>query len=249
MRLKALPPTAPPPRHPARYEAVVELRRPAGEPVISPMPAHSPQLAVAALFLTLAAAGCAREVPAVVLAHVATPYVEDEPEGRQLAEMELTLERTNAQAELRIELGAQGLHVAPVAGLAGERGTNRITARELGRLSLDGDLEIRSVARDGRVGPRGSLRALRKGHLPETRVQPDGSVELAVPSHEEFTLELELRSGPLGPGEWTTELWVAGRPRLRIRHRFDGEAGSIDEVDCRPGPAPDLELQQEKLRP
>jgi hypothetical protein len=83
------------------------------------MPAHARPLALAALILSLAALGCAREVPAVVLAHVATPYIEDEPEGRHLAEMELTLERTNAQAELRIELGAQGPQVAPVAGLAG----------------------------------------------------------------------------------------------------------------------------------
>lgn len=213
------------------------------------MRVHPPPLALAALFLTLAAAGCAREAPTVVLAHLATAYVEDEPEGRELAELELTLERTAEAAELRIVLGAQGPHVAPIAGLAGARGTNRITARELGRLSLDEGFEIRSVASDGRVGPPGALRTLRRGHLPETRVQPDGSVELDAPSHEEFTLALEVRSGALGPGAWTTELWVAGRPRLRIRHRFDGASGSIDEIDCRPGPAPDLELQQEKLRP
>lgn len=213
------------------------------------MPAPSLLPGLAALVLTLAALGCARVEPALELARVASPYVEDEPEGRHLAEMELTLERRGATAELGIELAAQGPHVAPVVGLAGERNTNRITARELSRLSLEGELEIRSVASDGRVGPRGSLRELRRGRLPETRVRPDGSVELGVPSHEEFTLELEVRSGPLEPGEWTTELWVAGRPRLRIRHRFDGVAGSIDEIDCRPGPAPDLELLQEKLRP
>jgi hypothetical protein len=212
------------------------------------MPSPSPRRALAALFVTLAAVGCAAEEP-VVLARSSTPYVEDEPEGRTLAEMELTLERTDATAELRIELGAEGPHVAPIAGLAGARGTNRITARELSRLSLDGDFEIRSVASDGRVGPPGALRTLRRGRLPETRVGPDGSVELDAPSHEEFTLALEVRSGALGPGAWTTELWVAGRPRLRIRHSFDGVSGRIDEVDCRPGPAPDLDLLNEGFRP
>ena len=215
----------------------------------SAMPHPPLSRALTALLLAFAAAGCTAEPAPVLLARLSTPYIEDEPEGRTLAEMELALERKGTKAELRIELGAEGPHVAPIAGLAGARGTNRITARELSRLSLDGDFEIRSVASDGRVGPQGALRPLRKGRLPETRVQPDGTVELDVPSHEEFTLALAVESGPLEPGEWTTELWVAGRPRLRIRHSFDGVAGRIDEVDCRPGPAPDLDLLNEGFRP
>lgn len=211
-----------------------------------PLPIRRARWAPLLAFVALA---CSVEPAPVVLVRLSSPYVEDEPEGRTLAEMELALERTGSTAELRIELGAQGPHVAPISGLAGARGTNRITARELGRLSLEDGFEIRSVASDGRVGPRGSLRTLRRGHLPETRVQPDGSVELDVPSHEEFTLALAVESGPLDPGEWTTELWLGGRPRLRIRHSFDGERGRIDEIDCRPSPGPDPQLQEGMLHP
>ena len=57
-------------------------------------------------------------------------------------------------------------------------------------------------------------------------------------------LGLALRSGPLAPGSYTTEVSVAGRPRLAVDFVSDGRTGRIERWRLEPEP-PELE----ELRP
>lgn len=187
----------------------------------------------------LVLAACAPQAaPRVELDRRSERYIEDEPGGRSLAGVELVLERVESGAQLGLRLAADGPRVDAIHGIEGRRGVNRITARELTRLEQERGIEIRTVRRDAsEVGESaGAVAIVRTGRLPQRRVAPDGSIDLQAQSHESFALELALSAAPVGAGEWRTELWVGGRPRLRVDYQFDGRTGRIEAFDSNPVP-------------
>jgi len=189
-------------------------------------------------FVLILAACTPAPTPRAELDRRSERYIEDEPGGRSLAGVELVLERVESGAQLALRLAADGPRVDPIHGFEGRRGVNRITARELTRLEQERGVEVRTVRRGAaEVGAHaGDISIVRTGHLPERRVAPDGNVDLAAMSHESFALELALSAAPVGVGEWRTELWVGGRPRLRVDYHFDGHAGRIQALDSDPLP-------------
>jgi hypothetical protein len=202
-------------------------------------------------FAALAAAGCARDEAGAetVLDRSRERFLEDERiaepnERRSLAALEAELVGDGRTVELRLEVSAEGAEVDPVPGFAGIRGSNRVTARELTRIGDGGRLEVRTVPRDGGDPRAGSHAVARRGHVPERRLAPDGTVELAGETREEFVLELALRSGPLAPGRYTTEVSVDGRTRLAVDFSSEGRTGRIERWRLEPEP-PELE----ELRP
>lgn len=193
-----------------------------------------------ALLLALIVLGCNPAAEPVVLDWRSLPYIEDEPEGRRLAGLEARLERAGERAGLTLTVAADGREVDPISGFQGARGSNRITARELGRIAREQRLEVRTSARGDSGDPvAGHYRVTRTGRLPERRLRPDGVIELEAESAEEFALQLTVEAGLIGSGEWITELVLAGRPRLRVRYTFDGVEGRIEEIECRPIPVPE----------
>ena len=189
--------------------------------------------------LVLILAACApAPTPRAELDRRSERYIEDEPGGRGLAGVELVLERVESGAQLALRLAADGPRVDAIHGIEGRRGVNRITARELTRLEQERGIEIRTTRRDAsEVGAHvGAVSIVRAGRLPERRVAPDGSIDLEAASHETFALELALSAAPVGAGEWRTELWVGGRPRLRVDYQFDGRTGRIQAFDRNPVP-------------
>jgi hypothetical protein len=191
---------------------------------------------VAALLAAFSSQACSsEEAPRLVDRQVAA-YIEDEPGGRALAEVETRLSAAGGSARLELLLSADGAEVEPVPGFAGVRGHNRITARELTRLVREQRVVVRTSERDGGTSGECALRVARVGHVPERRVAADGSVELDVATREEFVLALHSVSDALAPGRYRTEVLVGAVPRLAVDFWFDGRAGRIERIDSHPVP-------------
>jgi hypothetical protein len=171
-----------------------------------------------------------------VLDRSSTPYLEDEGTGRVLADVRAELVRDGDSARLLLALSAEGPRVDPVPGIAGVRGSNRITARELGRIDVERALrvETRELGRDASV--LGESHVARRGAVPERRVDRDGSLDADALGTSDAVLELAVDSGSLGPGEHEMRLWVDGRERLLVRFSFDGSRGRIDSIESLPRP-------------
>ena len=181
---------------------------------------------------------CSRSSPAgasiEVLDSRRAPYVEDEPGGRVLADVTARLVRESDHARLLLSISAEGPQVDPVPGIAGIRGANRITARELGRIESERSLEIETRALDGGAAVLGCYRVARRGRVPERRVERDGRVDSEALGARDAVLDLALDSGPVSAGARETLLVVDGRARLRVRFDFDGRGGRIAAIESLP---------------
>lgn len=164
------------------------------------------------------------------------PYLEDEGTGRVLAEVRAELVREDDSTRLLLALSAEGPRIDPVPGFAGVRGSNRITARELGRIDVEHALrvETRELASDATV--LGESRVARRGAVAERRVDRDGRLDANAFGAPDAVLELAVDSGSLGPGAHETRLQVDGRERLLVRFSFDGSRGRIDSIESLPRP-------------
>jgi len=198
--------------------------------------AARPSLALAAALACAlgAAPGSGVPTPGSLLATRVHDYREEHGEGRVVAEVGLRLEpRGDGEVELVLEPSALGPLVEPIAGFRGVRGGNHRTAVELERSLADG-LSVRTRPRDGSgAALPGRVGQVRRGALPERRLGDDGRIRRA--SSAPATVSVELQSGPVGAGTWTSEVLVEGRVRLAVDFSFDGEQGAILAV--REGPA------------
>ncbi len=162
-------------------------------------------------------------------------YVEDEPGGRVLAAVDARLERAGDVGRLVVVASASGPNVDPPPGWTERRGTNRITARELGRL-LDGEsrLVVRTRDRDERTRAA-TFAAGRLEALPSRRLLPSGAIEWTG-AGAPLPVELTIESAPLELGEHVLEVLVDDAVRLWVRFELDESGGRI--VDhATPGPA------------
>jgi hypothetical protein len=189
-----------------------------------------------AILVALAALGaCARDsAPSRVLDARRERFVEDEAGGRTLAALDVELVRDGGRARLSLVAHAEGPEVDPVPGLAGVRGANRITARELDRIASGRLLEVRTrrLDLDG-AAIEGEYRVVRRGGVPERRVLADGRIDVAAKT-EELALALGVDGGAVDPGRFATELTLGGRVRLSVEFRFDGERGAIERAEIHP---------------
>lgn len=155
----------------------------------------------------------------------------DDRDGRNLADVELKLERTGANAEpsLNIRISAVGPNVDPIPGYRGVRGANRFTAEEL-ELMLSGKHAVRiqtwHQTRDA-TAIEGSLKGGRRGHIPERRLQADGRIDVLAVTRATYPLDVTIDSGTLKLGDQHTDIVVDGIPRLRISFDFDGREAHI----------------------
>ena len=171
-------------------------------------------------------------------------YFEDNGSGRRLARLDARLVRDQAAARLELTISSLGPLVEAAPGWEGRHGGNRITAREMSfiierKLGEVSTREVTALDQRGSVrrakpsGYEGRLEAGRRGRVPERRLV-DGKLVFDGWSERTYILELEARSAPLGVGTHSTEIIIAGVPRLRVTTRLertpDGLHGTVLEL-------------------
>ncbi|MCP3914421.1 MAG: hypothetical protein GY711_02565 [bacterium] len=189
---------------------------------------------------------CPNRAPAepTLIAEARFDYRDDHGPGRIVAEVRVRLERTaDGRAILRVVPSAAGPLVDPIPGYRGVRGSNHCTALELGRLANAdaielvtrplGDAEHAPVDVAAPVGTR-------TARVEERRRMPGGRIAHGVLGAPRV-VALDLATGALDTGAWTSSVVVRGRTRLEVEFTFDGENGSIDAVR---GVADQLERSQ-----
>lgn len=162
-------------------------------------------------------------------------YYEAHGDSRIVAQIALALEARGAEsAELLVRPSALGPFVDPPPGPRSRRGSNETTAREMARAIGEGRLAI--VTRGETLDPSGgripcepssgTVVVRRSGRLPARGLAIDGALERA-PMTEVLPLELELASGRLPHGRWTSEVLLDGRARLAVDYEIGAAGGAI----------------------
>lgn len=153
-------------------------------------------------------------------------YLEDEQTGRQLADLGLRLVARRGEVRLELQIAAQGPTVQPVPGFRGVHGANHITARELTEMLDRGQLKVVVLPRDGKGKRFGTVTALRRGRVPERRLDGDQLV-VDAESLEEYVLAIHAESPVLAKGEHEVYVEAKGVPRLRVDVRVGATSGRI----------------------
>lgn len=156
----------------------------------------------------------------------------DDRDGRNLADVKLTVKRQSELPTLEILISAVGPNVDPIPGYRGVKGANRYTAEELAlMLSGQHDVGVSTVqTATQKTLPgltRGSIHGGRRGRIPERKLLSSGRIDFAAMTPFEYPLEVKLNTGPIRRGTQQTEVRIDGIPRMRITFRFDGTRAQI----------------------
>jgi len=152
----------------------------------------------------------------------------DDRDGRNLADVRLTVKRQSDVPTLEILISAVGFNVDPIPGYRGVKGANRYTAEELA-LILSGQHDVLvTTSRSALSGlTRGSIHEGLRGRIPQRRLLSSGRIDFLAETALEYPLEVKLNTGPIPRGTQQTEVLIDGIPRMRITFHFDGRRAQI----------------------
>jgi hypothetical protein len=152
----------------------------------------------------------------------------DDRDGRNLADVRLTVKHRSELPTLEILISAVGPNVDPIPGYRGVKGANRYTAEEL-ELMLSGQHDVLvATSRSALSGlTRGSIHGGRRGRIPQRRLLSTGRIDFLAKTSLEYPLEVKLNTGPISRGTQETEILIDGIPRMRISFHFDGRRAQI----------------------
>jgi hypothetical protein len=152
----------------------------------------------------------------------------DDRDGRNLADVRLTVNHQSELPTLEILISAVGLNVDPIPGYRGVKGANRYTAEELA-LMLSGQHDVLvATSRSALTGlTRGAIHGGRRGRIPQRRLLSNGRIDFLGETTDEYPLEVKLNTGPISRGSQETEVLIDGIPRMRISFHFDGRRAQI----------------------
>ena len=152
----------------------------------------------------------------------------DDRDGRNLADVRLTVKNQSELPTLEILISAVGPNVDPIPGYRGVKGANRYTAEELA-LMLSGQHDVLvTTSRSALSGlTRGGIQEGRRGRIPQRRLLSSGRIDFAAQTPIEYPLEVKLNTGPISKGTQQTEVLIDGIPRMRISFHFGGRRAQI----------------------
>lgn len=152
----------------------------------------------------------------------------DDRDGRNLADVRLTVKHQSELPTLEILISAVGPNVDPIPGFRGVKGANRYTAEELA-LMLSGQHDVLvATSRSALSGlTRGAIQGGRRGRIPQRRLLDTGRIDFLSETVVVYPLEVKLNTGPISRGSQETEVLIDGIPRMRISFHFDGRRAQI----------------------
>ena len=130
--------------------------------------------------------------------------------------------------QLHLHVSALGTGVEPMPGFRGLAGSNVQTAFEIDQILRSGRLHVLTKSAEGIARDQGYVIPGERGRVPVRRLDAAGRIDFDAHSQVSYFLGFSAAGPPLPPGDYTTELWARGEPRLRILYSVDETgAGAI----------------------